>query len=46
MLQFGCSPPVIGLSPISPLYLNPKDQISLGFEGLNTQEQTVFLYKK
>jgi len=35
------TPPGVGLGQVPPLYLKPGDKVSLGIEGLGTQEQTV-----
>lgn len=39
------TPPGVGLGQTPPLYLKPGDKISLGIEGLGTQEQIVVEHK-
>lgn len=40
------TPPGVGLGQTPPLYLKPGDKISLGIEGLGTQDQVVIAYEE
>lgn len=40
------TPPGVGLGQTPPLYLKPGDKISLGIEGLGTQEQLVIVHNQ